>query len=70
MNSVEEIKKMGRRAKGRAERISYVKGKRITRNEAIRAYCYDCQVGYADGIFDCKNHSCSLYGYHPYRGIK
>lgn len=70
MNSIEEIKKMGHRAKGRAERTKFLEGKHLTRNEAIWAQCYDCQGGYIDGISDCKNHSCSLYGYHPYKGIK
>lgn len=63
---IEAIKKYGRKGKGRADLIAHLEGKRLTQAQAIRAYCYDCQGDYADGIADCKNPACPLYPYHPY----
>ncbi|OPX73675.1 MAG: hypothetical protein A4E38_00001 [Methanoregulaceae archaeon PtaB.Bin108] len=63
---IEAIKKYGLKGKGRADLIRHLEGKRLTQAEAIRAYCYDCQGDYADGIADCENPACPLYPYHPY----
>ncbi len=70
MDSVKSIKEVGNRAKGRTERIKCLQGKRLTRDKAILAHCYDCTGGYADGNSDCGIETCSLHPYHPYRGIK
>lgn len=54
-------------AKGRSEINAYLAGKRITRNQAIRAKCYDCMGGYSDGKLDCRIKTCPLYPWMPYR---
>ncbi len=45
-------------------------GKKLTRAHAMKAKCYECQGGYADGKQDCKVTSCPLYPYMPYREKK
>ena len=58
----------GSRFQGRGELIQFLKGFRITRNEAIKAKCYDC-MGFYDQAQDkdCNNTTCPLYPYMPYR---
>lgn len=70
MDSLKTIKQVGRKAKGRTERIQYLEGKAITRHQAIKAHCYDCTGGYTDGARDCGSKTCSLYPYHAYRTTK
>ena len=65
---LEEVLKYGKKAKGRAEFIKYLKGEKLTRGEAILAKCYDCVCHYADGKVDCELPTCPLYDYMPYRG--
>lgn len=67
MDNIKSTKQIGRKARGRAERIKYLRGERITQREAILGHCYDCMGGYTDGPRDCKIETCSLYPYHPYR---
>lgn len=71
MARLQIVKKHGRRAKGRTERIKYLEGQHLTRDQAIKAHCYDCTGWYADGARSCGSETCSLCGYHPYRkGVK
>ena len=67
MDNIQNIKRFGRRAKGRNERIKYLEGQPLTRQQAIRAHCFDCTGGYTDGARDCERKTCSMYGFHPYR---
>jgi len=43
-----------------------LKGNKITRDEAIKAKCYECNGAYADGTGDCNIESCPLHLYMPY----
>lgn len=63
---IAEIKKYGKKAKGRAELIGFYQGKRQTASQAVRAYCYDCCGYFADFIGDCENSSCPLHRFMPY----
>jgi len=64
---IAEIRKYGVRAQGREELIAYLQGKRLTPLQIIKAYCYDCQAYYADGVVSCENRLCPLYSRQPYR---
>lgn len=64
---IRDIQRYGVRAQGREELIAYLKGKRVTPTGLIKAYCYDCQAYYADGVVSCENPLCPLYSRHPYR---
>ena len=70
MKKLETIETMGTSARGKSELINHLNGKRLTRNQAIRAMCYDCTGFYADGRLECELSDCPLYGFMPYRGKK
>lgn len=70
MDTIKNVKLLGKKAKGRQERIRHLEGKPLTRHEAIKAHCFDCTGGYTDGARDCGIKTCSLYRYHPYRTAK
>ena len=53
---------------GKVEYIKFVEGTELTRKESMLALCYYCNNGYRDGIEDCKNDNCPLYGFMPYKG--
>lgn len=55
----------GNRSAGRAEYIKYLEGKRLTRQQAIRAKCFDCS-GMGCMTY-CEISSCSLAPYTPYK---
>ena len=57
-------------AKGRKEMEALAAGKTLTKFEQIKAKCYDCMGGYADGTQDCKCYNCPLYPSHPYNPNK
>jgi len=65
---LDEITRNGKKAKGRIELIRHLKGNKITRDQAIRAKCYDCMGYFADGVQDCEVAECSLYPFMPYKG--
>lgn len=44
--------------------------KKVTPLNAIKSKCWDCSGYYADGLVDCKNITCSLYPYMPYKKMK
>ena len=60
-----------RSGKGRSGKkllIKYLTGGRLTRGQAIKAHCYDC-----DGMGQtgkCDIETCSLYPFSPYRALK
>ena len=49
---------------GKAHLIKYLSGKRITRDGAIKAKCYDCD-GYGDSG-ECELNHCPLFPFSPY----
>jgi len=55
----------GKHVSGRRELIKHLKGERISRGEALRAKCYECNGGYPDGAFDCEIEGCPLYPFNP-----
>jgi len=63
---IREIEKYGIAAQGRSEYIAHLSGKRLTRDRAIRAKCYDCMGYFADGKVDCEQTNCPLYPFMPY----
>ena len=65
-----DVLEFGKSARGKVEILKYLKGERLTKNQAILAKCYDCMCGYADGVGDCETKSCPLYGYMPYNKNK
>ena len=64
MPSIEEIERHGKLRRGKIEWIRYQKEERLTRAEAIRAYCYECN-GFGE-LNDCDIKKCPLYPYSPY----
>lgn len=63
---LEDVQKYGAMAQGKMEYMKFLKGKTLTRAQAIKAKCYECNNGYADGKEDCRINNCPLYGYMPY----
>ncbi len=55
------------RVAGKADWMRFKKGEKLTRSGAIRAKCYDCTGGFADGPLDCEITTCPLYAFMPYR---
>lgn len=68
MNKLESLIKTGIRAIGLNGINKMLQGRKLHRSEAIKAKCYDCCAGYADGVEDCGITDCPLYEYHPYKG--
>jgi hypothetical protein len=58
----------GKSRAGKGDYVKYLKGGRITRNQSIKAKCYDCQGMGDSGT--CEIESCSLYPYSPYANKK
>lgn len=56
----------GIKAQGRNEYKRLLEGGRLTRGEQIKAKCYECCGGYADGAGDCGVSACPIYPSHPY----
>jgi hypothetical protein len=54
--------------RGKSSLVKFLKGVRITRQEAIEAKCYECMGGWPDGIQPCLILDCSLNPYNPYFG--
>jgi hypothetical protein len=68
-NYIKNIELFGISAKGKTDLLNHLNGERITRNQAIKAKCYDCLGFYSDGKMDCLQPECPLYPYMPYRGF-
>ncbi len=51
---------------GGKEFKQFLLGKRLTRAQAMKAKCYECN-GEADSGADCAVDTCPLYRYHPHR---
>jgi len=64
---LDEIRRIGTKRRGRAEYVQYLRGKPLTRGQAIRAKCYDCMGYYVNGAADCEITDCPLYPWMPYR---
>ena len=56
---------------GKNELLSHFAGERLTKQQSITAFCYQCMGGYGDGeARDCNNPPCPLYPYHPYNPVR
>ena len=64
---IEQVQRCGRFV-GRKELIKHLQGNRITQRQIIKAKCFECMGGYADGTFDCHIPDCALYPMMPYLG--
>lgn len=53
--------------KGKKEYVSYLKGKKLSKEDTIIAQCYSCCNGYDKNTFDCRSITCPLYPYFPYK---
>ena len=65
MNDILQSAIKGKSKAGKTFSISYLKGKRLTQRQAIKAKCYDCNGMGESGI--CDIDTCSLFPYSPYR---
>ena len=63
---IKQVKKLGVEAQGRRELVKFLEGKKISRKEAMIAFCYECQGYYKDGRISCENTDCPMYPYMPY----
>lgn len=64
--NIEQVKKSTSRA-GKGELIKHMEDKKITRQQAIKAKCYDCN-GLGE-LNSCDIVSCPLLPYSPYKII-
>lgn len=62
--SLLESTKKGTRRAGQGDLINHLNGKRVTRRQAIRAKCYDCNGMGESGT--CDDKECPLSAYSPY----
>lgn len=62
---IDTIEKCGR-FQGKAELLNFMRGKRLTRKAGIKAKCFECMGGYADGSQDCLVATCPLYPWMPF----
>jgi len=60
-----ESAKRGKRRNGQMQLIKHLNGGRLTRSQAIRAKCYDCDGMGETGLCDLKN--CPLYPYSSFK---
>ena len=54
----------GKSRAGKKDLIKHLHGQRITRNQAIRAKCFDCNGMGESG--ECEVRACPLYAFSPY----
>lgn len=66
---IKSIMKYGKKAKGQAALIKYLKGDVLTAKNAIIAKCYECMNYYADGVHNCKLTTCPLFLFNPYNKV-
>ncbi len=67
-SQVETSLTMGKHSKGKKFLKMHCTGHSLTRDQAIKAQCYDCMGGYVDGFYDCNNPPCPLYPFSMYHG--
>lgn len=60
-----ESARNGLQRAGKAQLLKHLQGKRLQRNEAIKAKCYECN-GLGE-LATCDIATCPLYPYSPYR---
>jgi hypothetical protein len=64
---IEQWEREGILAKGKNELLAHFRGEHLSRQDAIKAFCYECMGGYGNGAErDCANPPCPLYPYQIY----
>ena len=53
--------------KGQKEYEKWQNGGTLTRAQAVKAHCFECN-GFEDSAVDCQGNSCPLYAWQPYKG--
>ena len=57
------------KVKGQMEYERFLSGSKLSRGQAIKAHCYECNGLETSGV-DCQGKNCPLYAYFPYKGVK
>jgi len=65
-DKIQEIKKYGKKAIGRADLLKFYRGRQLSPTQSIKAMCYDCGGYGSDFIGDCENELCPLHPHMPY----
>ena len=60
--------KSGKARAGKRELIKYLEGGKITRSQAVKAHCYDCNGMGESG--DCNQEGCPLLPFSPFNRQK
>ena len=60
------ILKHGATSAGKTHYLKYLNGKKLTRNQAILAKCFECSGYYADGRSACEITDCPIWPWAPY----
>jgi len=63
LQRIEDVEKMKLR-NGRKQYLKFLRGERVTRDEAIKAKCYDCCNG--EDFHPCRCSTCALIPFCPY----
>lgn len=58
--------KMGLKSQGKKLMLKHLDGERLSASQAIKAKCFDCCGGFADGRLPCEITSCPLIKWYPY----
>lgn len=53
---------------GRKELVRILTGQKVGLPGILKAKCFECMGGYADGPYDCGISDCPIYPRMPYRG--
>ncbi len=64
--TVSDIRRHGKTAKGKKELIKHLEGRRLTLRQATLAKCFDCTGYFADGKNDCSMPHCPLHPFMAY----
>jgi len=63
---IDNIEKYGMNGSVKDNLIKYLKGGKLSRPQAMKCKCYDCNGYNADGRKDCGVKHCPLYPWMPY----
>ncbi len=64
---IRDINKIGHSGAGRTAYLKYLKGGNISRPDACKSYCYQCQGFCADPNASCDLILCPLWPWSPYK---
>jgi hypothetical protein len=58
--------KCGMKSQGKRLMLKHLNNERLSASQAIKAKCFDCCGGFADGRQPCKISSCPLIKWYPF----